>query len=744
MTDFLQSPLAWPFPAEDVHDGVPLGNGLFGALVWGGDGGLRVTVNRADYWDHQGGLKWTEEASYSRLRELLAANDEAELRRVFEGRDAAGERPRKPTRLPMGSIDLEWRDAARFSDAELDMFAGEARVTGVGDGGGVRVRLTLPREGAALAALIEGPAAKRVTIVPRPPDAPEVAQELRSRGYPPAEVFTTDGVSGWVQERPNEPALVVAWRVARVSASKTAAFLTAVYVDSGASARERATRELSVLAAEGYEGIADRAAAWYRRYWREACRVRLPERDMELLHYLGLYKLAGLSMPGSPAATLQGPWVEDHRIPPWACDYHFNINVQECYWPAFPGNHPEALLPLIEMLEEWTPQLREYARILTGRSDGLMLPHAVDDRCTCMGGFWTGAVDHGSTTWAGQLLWQYYLYTEDRDFLARTAYPFLKGCMRVYEAMLEPDGAGSCLPVSVSPEWGGAEGKAYGRNASFQLAAVHWLCRVLIGASEMLRVDPEDRELWRRIVAGLPLAAEHAGATGPEIAIWDGQPHDASHRHHSHLAGVYPFDIFDLDDEDQSLLVENAMERWAVNGMGGWTGWAMPWASILCARTDRPEMAAILLRLFRQAFLTAGHGSRHDACIAGLTYWHNRDYMQVEAALAASAAVMEMLAHTRGGVLRLFPGAPREGGDASFENLRVEGAFLVSAERRDGRLARARVLSEAGGVLRLEDPGQGDAAPLSVVRSAGARELDWRPFYDIPLRKGEEITLLPT
>ena len=31
--------------------------------------------------------------------------------------------------------------------------------------------------------------------------------------------------------------------------------------------------------------------------------LRLPDRILELLHYLGMYKLAGLSMPGTPAAT---------------------------------------------------------------------------------------------------------------------------------------------------------------------------------------------------------------------------------------------------------------------------------------------------------------------------------------------------------------------------------------------------------------------------------------------------------
>src|SRR5205814_1653792 len=149
--------------------------------------------------------------------------------------------------------------------------------------------------------------------------------------------------------------------------------------------------------------------------------------------------------------------------------------------------------PLSAVHGAWQPRLRENARSFAGIGGGLLLPDAVGGRCTGMGGFWTGAVDHGSTAWTAQLMWLYYRYTMDEPFLRETAYPFLRAALRVYEVMLEEDrrppttddrppsdterstvgsspvggrssvvGGRLTLPVSVSPEFGGAGAQAWG------------------------------------------------------------------------------------------------------------------------------------------------------------------------------------------------------------------------------------------------------------------------------------------
>lgn len=740
MPSRLRTPLPFPVPARDPHHGIPLGNGTFGALLWGEGRVVRVTINRADYWDRRGGLPPRPEATYANLRQWLANGEEARVREVFEGRPPGGGEPApQPTRLPMGRIDLELPEGAPLTGARLDMATGTATF----EAGGSRLEAVVLRDLPVLLLTLRGPDAGQVKAVPRPADAPEVREYYRKRRIPDPIPFTDPQGGGWVQEAPEGPALCVrVRRFATDAAHDVTWIVTAIYGETGEAARDAAAAMLARVAAEREALLAASRAGW-EAWWARAARLSVPEPTLDLLYHLGMYKLAGLSVPGSPAATLQGPWVEEHRMPPWSSDYHWNINVQECYWPAYGGNHPEALEPLFAMLRSWVPRLRENARRFLGIEDGLVLPHATDDRGTGMTGFWTGAVDHGSTAWAGQLMWHYYRVTGDREFLRDTAYPFLKGCLRAYEAMLIEEGDSLALPMGVSPEYGGAGGEAWGKNASFQLAIIHFLCRTLARASETLGIDAEERAGWAAIGRKLPLASLGPAGRGQELLIWDGQPLAESHRHHSHLAGLYPFDLFDLDgNETEATIVRQSMQRLTRMGTGLWTGWCVPWAAILHARVGNGGAAALMLDAFRRAFMGPGYASTHDAVTPGFTLFTGRpDIMQVEACMGAAAAVLEMLGHCRGGTLRLFPAIPAGWEEASFENLRVEGAFLVSGQWQGGRPASLTLRSEAGLPLRLANP-WGEAAVRIIRDGKDAGRAEGRVLTR-ETHAGEAITLVP-
>ncbi|MBY5957801.1 hypothetical protein KUV50_06650 [Membranicola marinus] len=72
--------------------------------------------------------------------------------------------------------------------------------------------------------------------------------------------------------------------------------------------------------------------------------------------------------------------------------------------------------------------------------------------------------------------------------------------------------------------------------------------------------------------------------------------------------------------------------------------------------------------------------------------------------MAFAAGIQEMLIQSHTGVVHIFPAIPEEWQDASFEDLRAQGAFLVSAERKDGYVASVEVYSEKGWQLRLKNP----------------------------------------
>jgi hypothetical protein len=459
-----------------------------------------------------------------------------------------------------------------------------------------------------------------------------------------------------------------------------------------------------------------------------------------------VYKFAGLTAPQGVPATLQGPWIEEYQMPPWSSDYHFNINVQMCYWPAYAGNHLDHLRPLFTQVWGWRETLRENARVFLGIEDGLMLPHAVDDRCVPMGGFWTGMVDHGCTAWVAKMMYDYWLYGGDLDFLRAVAFPFMAGALRVYDAMLEREGDRLVLPVGVSPEYRGHALTAWGRNASFQLACIHWLCEALQRAAAALGETPDPR--WDELRAVLPLASLYGEAGHERIGLWDGTPLEESHRHHSHLAALAPFDVLDPADPAWQPIVERSLAEWIARGMGHWSGWCVPWAAMLHTRAGNADMAVLLLEIWQRVFTNEGHGTLHDCQFPGFTLMgagatqgrpKDHEIMQMDAGMGVTTAILDLLLHTRRGVVYLFAGAPAHWPEVGFAGVRTAGAFLVDSRRAGGRVQAVTVRAEVGGTFRLSNPWDGPA----VVRRAESTETIDGAVLAIPMATGETLDILP-
>ncbi|MBN1584153.1 MAG: hypothetical protein JXA89_25820 [Anaerolineae bacterium] len=741
---------SWDFPLPRTHTGILQGNGRMGVMIWGEGNVLRVTVNRGDFWDHRGGKPWVEGMSYANIRRLLEAGDEEGLRKLFEKGAVPDGYPQRPSLLPLGRIELVLDPAMQLISGGLDMRSGQVVIHAQGNGQTLDVTFDLSMQEPVLH--IEVPEGMAFPTVRCVTAWDMVGDTLRSISFLEPQFFDLDGLSGWVQARPVDPPLCLGYCVQGRELWLGLEYGKAV-ADGAASAREAVKEWIDGAVERGTVAFRDGIAAWWARYWERVPQIDLPNDKLDFLYRYGLFKFAGLTSPdGGVPAGLQGPWIEEVQMPPWSGDYHFNINVQMCYWPAYRANLLPHLLPLFDMIVSWMPQLRENARIFVGIDDGLMLPHAVDDRCTCMGGFWTGSVDHGCTAWVAQMMVDYYHYSGDVTFLRETAFPFMVGAMRVYEEMLERDGDGWSLPVGVSPEYRGSAMDAWGKNASFQLACIHWLCESLIDAAQRLGEPP--RSIWLDIQRGLPKAALDGLPGREQIALWEGTPLEESHRHHSHLAGIYPFDVLDLDDPDWQTVYENSLCNWIHKGMGMWSGWCVPWASMIHTRFHNPEMAELLLEIWAKVYTNEGHGTLHDCVFPGFTLIgapsmldKNRplEKMQMDAGMSATAAIMEMMLHARRGVHHLFAGAPSGWKRVSFDGMLTEGAFLVSAERIDGKvtqvLVRGQVGGQAGGVFSLANP-WGDSQAV-VEDESGQSEVISGRVLAISIGAGQSVTIRP-
>ena len=92
----------------------------------------------------------------------------------------------------------------------------------------------------------------------------------------------------------------------------------------------------------------------------------------------------------------------------------------------------------------------------------------------------------------------------------------------------------------------------------------------------------------------------------------------------------------------------------------------------------------------------------------------------IETPLSGAQSVHDLLLQSWGRTIRIFPGVPDCWKDVTFHNLRAEGAFLVSAVRKDGKTQFIRIKSLAG-------------EPCRLLTDTGVKELR--------LAKGEETIL---
>jgi alpha-L-fucosidase 2 len=127
-------------------------------------------------------------------------------------------------------------------------------------------------------------------------------------------------------------------------------------------------------------------------------------------------------------------------------------------------------------------------------------------------------------------------------------------------------------------------------------------------------------------------------------------------------------------------------------------------------------------------------GRYHDTTrfdwIAGYGIWSEN--------FALPVVINECLLQSYHGELRLFPNWTKANGDARFQTLRTVGAFLVSAEYKDGKVRWIRVTSEAGQQLEIVNPWPGQV----VITRGSQKEIVQGERIQIATQRGDTLDLM--
>jgi alpha-L-fucosidase 2 len=316
------------------------------------------------------------------------------------------------------------------------------------------------------------------------------------------------------------------------------------------------------------------------------------------------------------------------------------------------------------------------------------------------------------------LIWvmhNYFLHVRYSADTGETAALFflLKGAVTYSLNRLQPGTDGKLhFPEAVSPEF-----PKTAPDTNYDLALLRWGLQTLL-RFEATADDP-DAPRWRDTLARL--APYPVGPDG--YLIGRGQPLDQSHRHFSHLLMIYPLRLVTGERPGERALIEKSLAHW-IGFEGALQGYSFVGASAISSMLGKGEDAERNLDELIRRFVKP-----------------NTMYLEagpvIETPLAAAQGVHEMLLQSWESVIRVFPAVPPRWQEASFHDLRAEGAFLVSAVRRGGRNIWVRVHSEAGEPVRLRV----DMPDAQISAPPGTAQKQPDGTWKLTLARGQSLEL---
>ena len=487
---------------------------------------------------------------------------------------------------------------------------------------------------------------------------------------------------------------------------------------------------------------------WWDNFWKQS-HINIGDSYFEKYYYQSQYLFACSSREGKFAPGIWGPFVTRDEAA-WGGDYHLNYNYQAPYWASFSSNHisltdnfDQPLLDYMEAGRKHAQELLNCRGIYYPLTPEEMLDKYATRENTIDGGYKFLGQKINAVFSVGNMLMRYYS-TYDEAY-ARKVYPYLVACADFWEDYLSLENGRYVIrmdhfnEVMPNKRNGGVWRNRLGDfNSTLSLGLVRMLFQGVMDMSDFLSVDRMRQSRWKDILEKLseyPLGIAEDGRQSLKNMERGPQNKDvqASGLNRVSIHGlILPGGVAGpVTDAGFNAILLDDVAHWAEkqrepNDWGNTSNNGIETCYPGAVRVGYPS-DKILSYLKKRIEMNVYPN-----------YWIVQGGGGIETFAAVPLTINEMLLQSYEDVIRVFPNWNSEK-DASFENLRAYGAFLVTSTLKQGKIQGVTVISEKGRICKIENPWKGQAVLL--MRKDKKTDVLYGEYLQIPTAVGERIEL---